>query len=97
MREEDDIVERDQLGRDVRLVGEDVEAGGADRPPLQGLDQRSLVDDAAAADVDQDAVRAEVGEDVARRSRFFVSAVPGMTTTRRSTAFAMARRSGKWR
>ena len=45
--------------RHVRLVGEDVEAGAQDRAGLQRLDQRRLVDDAAARDVDEDALRPE--------------------------------------
>ena len=59
MGEKHDIVEREQRLRHVRLVGEDVEAGGADRAGRERLDQRRIVDHRAAADIDQDAVRPE--------------------------------------
>ncbi len=59
MRQQDGIRQRYQLGRDVRLVGVDVEAGGADGAVAERCDQRRLVDHDAAADVDEDAVGAE--------------------------------------
>ena len=49
----------EQRLRHVRLVGEDVEAGGSDGAVGKRLRQRLLVDRAAAADIDEDAVRAE--------------------------------------
>src|SRR6202022_1540179 len=69
MGEEDGIGKGDQLGRNVRLVGKDIETGGKDRPRLERLDQRLFVGDAAAAPVDQDPVRAEGGEDVRSEER----------------------------
>ena len=61
---EHDMLHVDQLLRHLRLVGEHVEAGGQDRLRPQRLDQRRLVDDAAAGDVDQDAVRPERLQDL---------------------------------
>ena len=57
MRQQHDMLHRDQLGRHARLVLEHVEAGGQDLLVAQRRDQRGFVDDAAAADVDDDAVR----------------------------------------
>ena len=90
MREEHDIVEGEQRLRHVRLVGEDVEARGADRAGRERLDQRRVVDHRAAADIDQDAVRPERLQDTARRPRPSSRGVPGRTITSVSTASAMA-------
>ena len=45
-----------------RLALEHVEAGGADPPLGQGLDQGRLVDHPATGDVDEDRLRAHPGE-----------------------------------
>src|SRR3546814_4298163 len=55
-----------ELRRHVRLVVKDIEAGGRDRAVLQRGDQIVLVDARAAADIDEDAVRAESFEDFRR-------------------------------
>jgi hypothetical protein len=54
-----DVVEPEQLGRNVRLALEHVEAGTGDDAVLQRLDERLFVDDRAARDVDEVAVLAE--------------------------------------
>ena len=54
-----DVVHRQQRLGHVRLVGEDVQARAGQPAVDQRLDQRVLVDDAAARDVDQVAVGAE--------------------------------------
>ena len=80
--------------RNVRLVGEHVEPGALDRAGLQRGDERGLVDDRAARDVDDRALLAERGEHVAHSTRFFVAAPPGHATTRKSDSAASALRSG---
>ena len=87
------VLDGDQLGRHTRLVLEDVEASGEDGPVLQRLDQRLLVDDRAAADIDDDAVRPErlqdLGiDDVVRRGP------PGATEISVSTSAAMSTSEG---
>jgi enoyl-CoA hydratase/carnithine racemase len=62
VRRQDDVVEREQLARHMRLVLEHVEPGAGDRPVAQRLDERLLVDDRAARDVDEVALLAERGE-----------------------------------
>ena len=65
VRLQHDILHREERRRHVRLVGEDVEPGAAEPPFLKRRDQRRLVDDGAARDVDQDALRPERIEDAA--------------------------------
>ena len=66
VRQQHDVVHRQQLGRNVRLVGEHVEPGTLDRARLERRDQRRLVDDRAARDVDERAFLAQRREHVAR-------------------------------
>ncbi len=57
------VGQRDEPSRNVRLVGEDVEARGLDGPVFQGRDQSGFVDGGATADVDEDAAGPERLED----------------------------------
>ena len=59
MRQQHGSIEIDQRLRHLRLVREHVEPRPEDRPRLKRGDQRRLVDDAAAGDVDHDAVSPE--------------------------------------
>ncbi len=54
MRRQHDIVERRQCRMQRRFVFEHVEAGGGQASAGQRRDQRGVIDDAAAGDVDQD-------------------------------------------
>ena len=76
MRQQHDVVERDERGRNLRLVLEHVEAGGQDCVAPKRLDQRPLVDQRAAGDVDQHAVRPEGAEDLA------IHDMPGLRAAR---------------
>ena len=53
VRLHDHIREREQFGRGIRLVVENVKRGMAEPPLRQRLDERRLIDDRAARDVDQ--------------------------------------------
>src|SRR5690606_18923339 len=46
------------------LVREDIEPGGSEPPSLQGCGQRRLVDEPAAGDVDEDALRPQRLDDL---------------------------------
>ncbi len=59
MWQQHDILHGLQFVRHVRLVGEHVEACRENGAGFQRRDQRRLVDDGAARDVDQDAARTE--------------------------------------
>src|SRR5689334_19582772 len=54
----------EQRLRHIRLVSEDVEAGSGDRALRQSLDESRLVNRAAAADIDENAVRPERSQDI---------------------------------
>ena len=95
VRQQHDVVHREQRRRDVRLVGEDVEPGGLDRARLQRRDQRRLVDDRAARDVDRACPSAPSAASTFGVDEVAASpAPPGQATTRKSTSAASARRSG---
>ena len=57
--EQHDVVHAQQCDGHVRLVGEHVETGAGQPTGAEPFDQGLLVDDAAARDVDQVAVRSE--------------------------------------
>ena len=59
MREKDHVLQLDQRLRHARFILENVKASSQDHAIAQRLDQRLLVDDAAARHVDQNAVRPE--------------------------------------
>ena len=59
VRQQHDVIHREQRCGNVRLVREDIETGALDCPVLQRIDERRLVDDRAARDIDQDAFLAE--------------------------------------
>ena len=59
VRGQHDIGQRGQRIRRLRLLGEYVEAGAGDGLVREGFNQRLLVDDGAARDVDDVAVLAE--------------------------------------
>src|SRR3546814_7546230 len=63
MRHEDDVVERHEFVRHIRLLLENVETGTSDRTGLQRLDQRLFIDDGATGDVEDDAHGAKRFED----------------------------------
>jgi hypothetical protein len=54
VREQDDVVHLKEGRVDVGLVREDVEASRVELARLEGVEQRGLVDDAAAGCVDED-------------------------------------------
>ena len=64
-------------GWTLRLVLEDVEAGRVGSPAFERRDQGGLVDHAAAADIDQDAVRSRAPRTAAWSQMSRVAAPPG--------------------
>lgn len=62
MGQQHHILQPQQRLRHMRLPGEDVEPGGVERARLERGDQGRLVDNAAAGDVDDDALRPERGQ-----------------------------------
>ena len=62
MRGGDDVLELEERAVGARLLGEHVEPGGRDPAGLEGVVQRTLVDDAAARGVDQHQRRLGLGE-----------------------------------
>ena len=59
VRGEDDIIEGEERGGNLRLLLEDIERGAAELVGLQQLDERCFVDEGAAGDIDEIAFRAE--------------------------------------
>ena len=80
------------LGRQ-RLLLEDVERGAAQPPGAQRVDERRLVDDVAARDVDDDRGRLAAARGGARRAG---GASSGVCGTARTTASASGSSSSSW-
>lgn len=64
MRQQDHPFQAEEGLRHLGLGGEDIEPRAVDRARSQGFDQRRLVDEAAAGDVDDDPVGAESSQDL---------------------------------
>ena len=95
MRQEHGVVERDQFRRDVaaRSRTRRGRRRGSFRP-AQRLDQRLLVDQRAARDVDENARPAPARSRTSASTIWRVSGPPGAATIRMSQAFAISTSDG---